>query len=115
MMLIRAHIVAIFLKISSKTTHGKFRTGLRSSGIKLGSTMLATSEIESPAMINLDICDANAWSSCAPSPVRNSTNIWICASEGDGEPTSSPDTTAIHSCWEFDTFSSVSQNRDTHP
>lgn len=114
-MLIREHTVAISQNQFEKSTDEKFRTGLRSSEVKLGSTMLETSEMESPAMISLDICDANAWSSCAPSPVRNSTNIWICASEGDGEPTSSPDTTAIHSCWEFDTFSSVSQSRDTQP
>ena len=53
---------------------------------------------ESPAIINLDICDAKTWSSSPPcSPAKYSTSIWIWASEGDGAPMSRPEMTATHS------------------
>jgi hypothetical protein len=58
---IRAHIVAKSLKVGSKRTETQgIRTDLRSSITEPGSATFAADESESPAMISLDICDANA-------------------------------------------------------
>src|SRR6188768_952984 len=79
--------------------NGSNLTAFLSSAVDNGSPIAgATDARESPAIINREMREADTWLSTSPlSPVKYSASIWICASDGEFEPMSSPDITPIHS------------------